>query len=338
MKFLKKILLAAALILGGVALFFVLIVGIIFVFPAKTAEKTAFGISFSKIQTENLKLNWQETFLAILDDLKVRNFRLASYWSEIEPQKNQFLWNDLDWQINEVKKREGKIILVLGRKQFRWPECFIPEWAVNLPLEEQRKAVIEFIEKTVKRYKNEKTIWAWQVENEPLFPFGDCPERNKKFWDEEITKVRSLDNSRPIITTDSGEFSFWLNAASRGDIFGTTLYRIVKNRFISGYLSYEFIPASFYQKKANLILFLFPKLKNIIIIELQAEPWALVSVDPLEKQFQTMNLERFKRTVNYAKEIGYPETYFWGAEWWYWLKTKHNQPEFWEAAKTVFNK
>lgn len=321
---------------AAIVLFFaVLVIGLLYLFPEGKKEKTVFGTSFSKIQAEDLGLNPDEVFLSLLDDLKIKNFRLASYWTEVEPKKDEFYWDTLDFQINEIKKREGKAVLVLGRKQFRWPECHIPEWAVNIPIEEQRMRVLNFIEKTVFRYKDEKTIWAWQVENEPLFPFGNCPERNKEFLDEEIKKVKELDSARPIIITDSGEFSFWINAGKRADIFGTTLYRIVKNRVIPGYLSYEFVPTSFYRKKAAFIKWLFPNLKDIIIIELQAEPWGKLKTDSLEKQFETVNFERFKRNIKYAEDIGYKETYLWGAEWWYFMKAHKDHPEFWDYVKEL---
>lgn len=312
-------------------------IGLFFSFPEGKRSDTIYGITFSKIQSERLGLAWQEVFTSALDDLGAKNFRLASYWSEIEPKKNEFYWEDLDWQINEVKKRGGKIVLVIGRKQFRWPECFIPQWASTdiISLEEQQARVLYFIEQTVNRYNHEQAIWAWQVENEPLFPFGICPERNEEFLDIEIKKVKELDSTRPVIITDSGEFSLWISAAKRADIFGTTLYRIVKNRVVPGYLSYEFVPASFYRKKAAIMKWMFPKLQDVIIIELQAEPWGVLELDPLEKQFQTVDFARFKRNIQYTKDIGYNETYMWGVEWWYWMKIKQNHPEFWEHVKNL---
>lgn len=329
--FLKSILILSATIIT------IIILAIIafFLVPGDKPRETVFGVAFSKIQAERLGLNWQEAFIALLDDLKIKNFRLASYWSETEPQNNKFHWENLDWQINEINQRNGKIVLVLGRKQFRWPECFIPDWANAISLEEQREEVLQFIEETVNRYKGEKNIWAWQVENEPLFPFGICPERNAKFLDKEIERVKELDSSRPVIITDSGEMSLWIKTAKRSDIFGTTLYRIVKNRVIPGYLSYEFVPASFYHKKAAIIKWMFSDLQEIIIIELQAEPWGMLELDPLEQQFQTVNFERFKRNIQYAQEVGYKETYLWGAEWWYWMKIKKEHPEFWEYVRTL---
>ena len=49
-----------------------------------------------------------------------------------------------------------------------------------------------------------------------------------------------------------------------------------------------------------------------------------------------MDLERFQKNIKFAKKTGLDEFYLWGAEWWYWLKTKHDKPEIWEEAKKLF--
>ena len=65
------------------------------------------------------------------------------------------------------------------------------------------------------------------MENEPLFPFGDCPWVDKDFLKKEVELVRSLDAGRQIVAADSGELSLWVEAARTGDIVSTTMYRKV---------------------------------------------------------------------------------------------------------------
>lgn len=328
------------------ALFIAAIVVLFFAFPEQPAKDTKFGVTFSRQQAEGFGLDWKKIYIDILDDLGVRRLRLSAYWSDIEPEKGEYNFEVLDWQIEEAKKRDVKILLALGRKLPRWPECHIPEWAVALNREEQNEAVLEMLEVVVSRYKNESIIWAWQVENEPLFPFGICPAQDREFFEREVAFVRSLypeqgrgvDAIRPIITTDSGEFSLWLMAGSQGDIFGTTMYRIVKGKGI-GFYSYDFIPSIFYRKKAAWLKRLLPNVKDIIVVELQAEPWTAgipVSVDTLDRQFKRFSLERFKNHIQYARDVGYSQTYLWGVEWWYWLAQEANHPEFWDEAKRLF--
>ena len=49
-----------------------------------------------------------------------------------------------------------------------------------------------------------------------------------------------------------------------------------------------------------------------------------------------MNLEQFRKNIEFAQRTGLDTFYLWGGEWWYWLKEKQNQPEIWEEAKTLF--
>ena len=49
-----------------------------------------------------------------------------------------------------------------------------------------------------------------------------------------------------------------------------------------------------------------------------------------------MNEHKLVTNVDYAKRLGTPEIYLWGAEWWYWLKEKKDHPAVWDAARTLF--
>jgi hypothetical protein len=265
--------------------------------------------------------------------LKAKNLKIITHWDLMEPRENEFHFEDLDWQTREAEKRNAKIILVIGIKTGRWPECHTPKWldVRSSMLEEE---LLEYLEALVERYKNSKIIWAWQVENEPFFPFGECPKIEKDLVKREIELVKSLD-SRPIIFTDSGEFSFWINAAKFGDIVGATLHRKVYFKEIKKYITYPFPPV-YYWRKAKLIDFFFHK--KVIITELQAEPWCknLIYNCPLEEQKITMEFEQFKKNINFAKNTGMDTIYLWGGEWWYWMK-KQGEPEIWEEAKHYFN-
>ena len=56
----------------------------------------------------------------------------------------------------------------------------------------------------------------------------------------------------------------------------------------------------------------------------------------IDEQIGSMNLEVFKKNIQFAKETGLDTFYFWGAEWWYWMKQKNNQPEIWQEAQNFF--
>jgi len=314
-----------------------------FIGKPKPVEKIDFGVTFSKIYAGELSLDWRKAYLAILDDLKVKKIRLIAYWPEIEPIEGNFDFEDLDWQVKEAENRGVEIILAVGRRLPRWPECHIPEWARDLPEKEQQEEVLVVISEVIRHYRNREAIKFWQVENEPfLRTFGECPKLDKKFLEKEIALVRDLDpltssgQGRKIILTESGEFSTWIGAARRTDILGTTLYRTIWAKEIDTYIRYP-IPAIFYQRKSALIKKLFD-VKKIIVIELQAEPWGpKQNWDlSLEEQFKSMNLEEFRKIIDYTKRAGFSEAYLWGVEWWHWLKVKYNDERIWEEAKKLF--
>jgi hypothetical protein len=331
-KKLKKIIKMTLLILLAIVL---IIIIFFFIGFSKPKQDTLFGVNFSQKHAEGLGLDWKQVYSAILDDLEVKNIKLATYWDFIEGKKDEYYFNDLDWQIKQAEEKDIKLIVVIGMKTPSWPECHIPDWAEDLTKQEQQERVLQYIEQIVLRYKDSGAISYWQVENEPFFPFGECPKRDKKFLKREIELVKSLDPSRKIIVSESGEIPLWFKAASHGDIVGTTLYRKAWFKEINSYISYSF-PATFYRRKALLIKWLFNK--DVICIELQAEPWGPVLIYdlPLEEQEKTMNLERFNKNIEFARKTNLPEFYLWGAEWWYWLKETQNKPEIWNQAKDLF--
>jgi len=310
-----------------------------FIGQTKPAPEMVFGVTFSQFFAEKMGLDWQKTYLAILDDLGIKKLRLVAYWQKIEPEQGEYIFTDLDWQIKEAEKRGAEVILTIGRKLPRWPECHIPNWAEGLDESEQQEKILSMLTEIVNHYQWNKTIKAWQIENEPFLKgFGECPELDKRFLDREIALVRELDFSRrPIIITTSGELSSWVPPALRSDVLGTTLYRIVWDERL-GYVKYP-IPPVFYHKRANLVKWI-TNIERVIIIELQAEPWGpkMIYETPMEKQFQSMDLEMFKEIISYTRQTGFDEAYLWGVEWWYWLKEIHNNDTFWQEAKRLTNR
>ena len=57
---------------------------------------------------------------------------------------------------------------------------------------------------------------------------------------------------------------------------------------------------------------------------------------PLSEQLKSMNPQMFEEGVAFAKQTGLSKFYFWGVEWWYWMKTVQNQPGIWNEAKQLF--
>lgn len=317
----------------AVPIIFMLVNAIIDAF--EPLQPVTFGTTFSPSYATSLGLDWKETFIASLDDLGIRRFRIPAYWEDIEPTRGTYHWSDLDWMMNEAEKRNATILLAIGYKLPRWPECHAPAWVHELPTTERQAATINLLNTIVNRYRNNSTIWGWQVENEPLFEnFGNCPTPDRDFLKREVALVRALD-PRPIVVTESGELSTWLRTVSVSDILGISMYRETWNRLL-GYIYYPLSPG-FYRARADGVRSL---TKKVIVTELQAEPWVAQGImqTPILEQMKSMNANRLNENVRFVEHAGFSEVYLWGIEWWYWLKIKQNDSSVWDAGKHVFEK
>ena len=325
------------IVLGSILAIIAIALGY-FNFPVsdeKIDHSAELGLTFSYRYAEDIGLDWQETYLAILDDLGVKKVRVPVYWNSVEEVQDQYNWERVDWQLDEAARRNVEVILVLGQKVPRWPECYIPEWAKD-DKKLKDKELLEIVAKSVERYKSHPAVKFWQVENEPFLAFGVCPPLDKDLLDQEISIVRTLDPSRELIVTDSGELSLWVQAAKRADVFGTTMYLEVVSEKV-GRWKYPIGPRFFHFKKW--LIETFADQERGIVVELQAEPWisGWTTSRPLEEQFSSMNEKKLVENINFARKTGFPIIYLWGGEWWYWLKTTQDYPALWETAKTMFN-
>ncbi|MGD0977174.1 MAG: beta-galactosidase [Minisyncoccia bacterium] len=326
-------------------------------------EKVNYGVSFSVFHSNELNLDWKKTYLAILDDLKVRNLRLTAHWPLTEPADGKYDFSELDFQINEADKRGATYILAVGRRLPGWPECHVPDWVMNQEsqitnqgekTDFENQKLLEYIQTTVERYKNSPGLKYWQVENEPFLGFfgrSSCQLTDENFFKQEIALVHKLDPTHPVLATDSGEFGYWYQAYRDGDVFGTSLYLYVWWRALGiGPLRYPIGP-SFFRVKQNVVDFIGCVLgdspshsifecegKPTILIELEAEPWLLTPIvdAPMATLLDRMGIDKFETMIQTAKEAGFGDQYLWGAEWWYWME-QNGHPEFWQAAKQLFN-
>ena len=304
--------------------------------------KTIWGVDYSESQAAYLGLDPAETYSAIINDLGAKHIKIHINWNATEPTRSQFDFTSLDRMVKEAEENEVQLILVIGLKTGRWPECHTPNWFKQIQPENRQEEIIRYISTIVGRYKNSEAVAFWQVENEAIIEFGTCSdwyyEQGTSLLNAEVAAVRALDPERKIIISDSGELSTWTEVAEIGDVVGVTMYRsswdATENTF--GLNPYTFLAPEFYSAKATFIESYYGK--PVISVELQAEPWASkgLAEASLKEQAISMNPELFTENVEFAKQAGLGAYYFWGAEWWYWMKTKHNQPEIWDKATLLF--
>lgn len=294
-------------------------------------------MSFNTPYARELGLEWKESYDAILDDLGVRHLRLAAHWPMIEPIPGTYNFTELDYQINRAEEVGASVVLAIGRRLPRWPECHIPDWARTLEMEEYNAALLVYMEQVLERYKTSPAVIWWQVENEPfleVFAFEHCGKLDTELLDIEIALVRTLDPTRPILITDSGNLGRWADAYSRGDIFGTSVYVHLWNPELGPLKTV--LPGWFYRVKDNFMALIYGE-KPSVLIELSVEPWLIepIAEAPLEVQFSRMDLQKFEDILKYAEETHFDTQYLWGAEWWYWLHLQ-GRSEMWERGKRLY--
>ncbi|MBI5370117.1 beta-galactosidase [Candidatus Uhrbacteria bacterium] len=295
-------------------------------------EPTRYGITFSTEYAGQLGLDAAQTYRSLIEDLGVRSVRLPVYWSSIEREKGSYDFALLDQLVAYSQAMNVKLTLVVGTKVPRWPECYVPDWAEVLGVNEQQRAAIDMITTVVTRYKDSSAVERWQVENEPFFPFGTCPTMTVAQFRERVEAVRKLDPARPIQVTVSGEIGPWSTETDEADILGVSMYRLTWNDLF-GYFMYPLSP-EYYYVRAQLAQ---QRVSKVIISELQAEPWF---PEPREKRtlaqwYQSFDAQMFDNNLQFVKDTHLPEVYLWGAEWWALLKT-HGDDRLWNVAKEVF--
>jgi len=300
-------------------------------------EQITYGMSFNTMYATELGLDWRETYDAIIDELGVRHLRLAAHWPMVEPSPGEYNFVELDYQVQLAEQVGATVILAVGRRLPRWPECHVPQWARELTSEKRDEAQLAYMTAVVERYRDSHAVIKWQVENEPflsVFAFEHCGPLDEDFLAKEVTLVRSLDDSRPILVTDSGNLGTWRGAFRHGDVFGTSVYVHFWNPELGQFRT--ILPAWFYRAKEKAMFLLYGE-RPTMLIELSAEPWLVAPIVevPLSVQYTRMNIDKFEDILSYAVDTRYSKQYLWGAEWWYWL---HLQEEsgMWNRGRELF--
>lgn len=325
----------AIILTAGVVL---LVSIVLFLIQKEVPEEITYGMSYNTLYARELGLDWKVTYDAILDDLHVRHLRLAAHWPMIEPIDDVYNFTELDYQVARAEEVGADVILAVGRRLPRWPECHIPDWVRTRTVAEQQAELLDYITTVVERYKDSPAITYWQIENEPyleVFAKEHCGEFDEAFFEKEVAHFRSLDDSRPFLITDSGNLGTWAGPYKHADAFGTSVYVHFWNPDLGQFKT--ILPPMWYRLKEGIIELLYGE-KETMLIELSAEPWLLepiVNTD-IETQYTRMDIEKLNDILLYAKATRYEKQYLWGAEWWYWMKER-GHPEMWERGVELFN-
>lgn len=306
---------------------------------AVSSEGRIYGITWSPPYARYLGISSEEGLRAAVKELEVDHVRFSTEWSSIEPNRGQFQWADLDRHLDILAEAHVPVTLAIGFKTPRWPECSHPTWSSHLSLAEREVALQQYLTALIRHVQTRREIVAWQVENEPFFPFGTCEPRNLQDIRNEYALVRALDPYEPyhrvITVTDSGEQGTWLPPGEAVDAIGFSVYRVTDNPYF-GVRTYDWLPPWWYVHKMQLLR-LFTK-KHYYVSELQMEPWLLqdLKTAPVEMMFKTFSIARMRVNIWELQHLNFSHVDLWGTEWWYWMKVQKQHPEFWEEAKKVF--
>jgi hypothetical protein len=298
--------------------------------------KPELGTSFSLHYAAELGIPKRETLRAALEDLGFKRLRLMSYWNIHEAQREKYDFSELDWQMDMVAEHGGKVSLCIGKRQPRWPECHMPDWAKKLPAEEWYEALYQYVMKVVLRYRDHPALHSWQLENEAFMKdFGHCEDQdyNRKRIRHEKRIVKHYDPQHQLIMTHSNHWGFPIRGPFP-DKYGVTIYRVVTD--LQGNYKLPRIPAWWYSLRATIIKGYTNR--PTFIHELQAEPWTPIKTSEatLEEQDISMNPSRLR--INYAFALACdlaPPLYLWGLEWWYWRKHMHGDPAMWNEVRAL---
>jgi len=298
------------------------------------------GVSFIPDYASSLGLDPEQTMSALVNQLNVKHFRLTSYWSDVEPTKGNYNFSQLDWEFAMAGKAHAKIMLVVGLRQPRWPECHPPTWVNTAgPFNQWQPQLEQYMTTVINRYKNNPALQSYQLENEYFLQgFGDCTDFSRSRLVSEYSLVKSLDNNHPVIIGRSNNALGTPVGAPTPDFFGVSIYhRVWDAAFTHRYIEYPF-PAWFYAFLAGV-----QKIttgKNMIIDEEQAEAWPplgqTIPQTSLAEQNKSIDSARLQDSFQFAKATGMKTIYMWGAEYWYYRMVVLHDPSLWNTAKQQF--
>lgn len=300
------------------------------------------GVSFIPDYAQSLGLEPEQTLDSLLG-IGVKHFRLVSYWSDGERTKGQYDFSQLDWEFKKAETAHAHVILTLGLRQPRWPECHMPDWASKEPVGARQSQLEQYMSAVIERYKTSPALESYQLENEFFLKgFGICDAipgaEDRAHLVSEYNLIKKLDPGHQVIVGRSNNALGFPVGQPQPDEFSISVYKRVWDAAVTHrYIEYPY-PAWFYgflagtQKIFNH--------KDMVIGELQAEAWPpngqSIQETSLAEQSKSIDVHRLKDRFSYAEATGMRGIYFWGAEYWYYRAQKLHDPSLWNVARQEF--
>jgi hypothetical protein len=336
-KFISIVVIIVAILIGamyGIARWYI---------HSQAGQPVEQGVSFIPDYAASLGVDPQKTMDALLG-IHVRHFRLVSYWSDIERTPSHYDFSQLDWEFKKAEAKHASIILTVGLRQPRWPECHSPNWIdTSQPASHWQPQLETFMRAVINRYKNSPSLESYQLENEYFLKgFGRCPPSamTRQRLVDEYNLVKKIDSLHPVIVGRSNNAIGLPLGQPQPDEFSISVYKRVWDAGVTHrYLEYPY-PAWYYGFLAGLQKIVTGK--NMVIGELQAEAWPprgqTIQETSLVEQNKSLNAHRLTARFKYGRATGMRGIYLWGAEYWYYRKVKLGDPSLWKVAQGQFSK
>lgn len=322
--------------------------------PIEPRRSTLLGISFRSPQVAVLGLDARTTLQTLLT-YPFQLIRLGAYWNRIEPEPGIFLTDELDWQIDAAERAGKQIMLCVGPlKTFSYPEFFVPAHHLKHPFPEHTlikpyaypsllTAATEFITRLVERYKQRKSIVAWQLEHEAVDPLGveHSWRLDVAFVEKEMEALRKADPTRPIMlngflpTSLPVRLSQWWRTRDQGDslavaqrmadMVGIDYYPRHALMTIGAKTLYMDGSKRPWQQRRRKQVFAWTRThgQKLLIAEGQAEPWETTTIPPNPYKQGMYSCLPEHVIINYntcmrwsQQEADLYAYLFWGAEYW----------------------
>jgi hypothetical protein len=342
--------------------------------PVMRRGSTLLGVSFRPRQAEAFGLDVGETLERLLA-YPIDLIRIGAYWTRIELRPGQFDTSELDWQIDAAERAGKQIILSVGPiKNFGYPEFFVPAHHLPVPIAEGTLvrptthgallgAATDFIRDIVTRYRNRKSVVAWQLEHEALDPLGmeHSWRLGVDFLEQELATLRAADATRPIVmngflptssmvrvtqwwrTRDQGDSR--ASAARFADIVGVDYYP--RHALLSVGKQTVYLDGSGRRWQLALTTRFIKQAqssgKRVMISEGQAEPWEAVTRPPNPAGRAMFSCRPHDLIRNYNDAMAWSTDsapfygyLFWGAEYWI-LRDRSGDPSYLHAFSRILD-
>ena len=309
---------------------------------SERSQPLTYGVSFIPDYAASLGTDPQKAMDALLG-IGVKNFRLVSYWSDAESTQGAYDFSQLDWQFQKAEQAHAHVILTLGLRQPRWPECHMPDWATNEPANTRQAQLQAYMTAVIDRYKASPALQSYQLENEFFLKgFGICDQipgaEDRAHLVSEYNLIKKTDPNHQVIVGRSNNALGFPVGQPQPDEFSISVYKRVWDAQVTHrYIEYPY-PAWFYGFLAG-VQKIFNH-KDMVVGELQAEAWPpngqSIQNTSLTEQNKSLNAARLQGRFVYGKQTGMRQIYLWGAEYWYYRDQVLHDPSLWDVAKQEF--